>query len=192
MEVHDKYSARRTVGILAVVCVVLQMALSTQISIGGGTVNFMLILTGTVALLSGSRAGCVAGFLAGTLYDFTMPVPAGLMMLILSVTGFILGSGERNRLAEQLDVSLKLFAIACCAVNLVYAIALLLIGTQSDILTAIFGHGVASILLDVIFALPFFYVLARADLGQGFARRPNSLRTANAKRGGAKRYRMLH
>lgn len=192
MEVHDKYSARRTVTVLAVVCVVLQMALSPQISIGGGTVNFMLILTGAVALLSGSRAGCIAGFLAGALYDFTMPVPSGLMMLILTVTGFILGSGGRNRLAEQLDVALKLFAIAACAVNVAYAVALLLTGAQTDVLTAIFGHGLASIILDIIFALPVFYALARADMGQGFGRRPNSLRSVNAKRGGGKRYRKLH
>ncbi len=191
MEVRDKYTIRHTVAILSVVCVVLQLGLTPQISIGGGTINFMLILTGSVALLCGSRAGCVAGFLAGALYDFTMPVPAGLMMLALTVTGFVLGSGERNRLQEQLDVSVKLFAIACCAVNVLYAIALLLLGAQHDILMAIFGHGLASIVLDVLVALPFFYVLARADVSQTFSR-SNSLRSVNTRRTAGKRYRKLH
>ena len=174
MEVRDKYSARRTVAVLAAACVALQAALSPQISLGGGTVNFMLILTGAVALYAGGRAGCIAGFLAGAVYDFTLPVPAGLMMLILSVTGFLLGGGERNRMQEQLDAAVRLFAIACVAVNLVYSVALVLLGVQHDLLMAVFGHGLASTVLDVLFSVPVLYLLARSEGGAGFSRRPSS------------------
>ena len=171
MEVRDKHAYLRAIGIIAGVCVVLQMALSPQLSVFGGTINFMMILTGCVALLTGSRYGVFAGFFSGVLYDFTMPVPAGLMMLMLSVAGYVLGSGERNRLQEQLDASVKLFAGVCLGVNVAYSIALVLTGAESSIVSAVLGHGLASTVLDTIFVVPFLYALSRTDFGQAFSTR---------------------
>ena len=171
MEVRDKHAYLRAIGIIASVCVVLQMALSPQLSVFGGTINFMMILTGCVALLTGSRYGVFAGFFSGVLYDFTMPVPAGLMMLMLSVAGYVLGSGERNRLQEQLDASVKLFAGVCLGVNVAYSIALVLTGAESSIVSAVLGHGLASTVLDTIFVVPFLYALSRTDFGQAFSTR---------------------
>lgn len=191
MEVRDKYTARRTITALVVACVVLQAALSPQISLGGGTVNFMLILTGAVALYAGSRAGCVAGFLAGAVYDFTLPVPAGLMMLMLTVTGFLLGGGERGHMQEQLESSVRAFAIACAALNVAYAVALVLLGVQHDLLMAVFGHGLASTVLDVLFSVPVFYLLARGDGALGFSRRSGGLRAGAPRRQAGQRRRRL-
>ncbi len=169
MEVRDRHRAHRTIAVLAAVCVVLQLSLAPQISVFGGTVNFLMVLAGAVALSYGSSAGVVCGFLAGLLYDLTTPVPAGLMMLVLTVGGFALGYGGRNRVAESYASSLKVFGGFALAANVVYGIGLFLTGVEGSILVAIFGHGVVCAVLTTLVAALVLLALSGAEGPGGFS-----------------------
>lgn len=169
MEVRDHHKARRTVAVVAIVCVLCQLALSPQISVLGGSVNFMMILAGCVALLRGGGTGVAVGFAAGALYDLTAPVPVGLMMLVLTVSSFALGLGERNRIGESFSGSVKLFAGMAVAADLVYGIGLLLMGAEHNVLIALLGHGLASAVLTTLVASLFILVLSSAEGGRGFS-----------------------
>ncbi len=163
MEVHDHNRARRTMTVLSVVCVVLQLAIAPQISVFGGSINFTMILAGCIGLMYGSAAGTTAGFLAGLLHDLTAPVPVGLMMLVLAVGGFVLGLGDRNRVAESFSSSAKSFAVFSLVANIVYGIALFLSGHEGDLVVSIFGHGLVCAILTSLAACIVLLVLSGGE-----------------------------
>ena len=169
MEIRNKSKARRTSAVVFLVCLLLQLAFSGQISIFGSTVNFLMVFAGVVALSSGSSTGVVAGFVAGLFYDFTSAAPVGLMMLVLTVASFAAGMGGRNRLAESFADAVRAFAVMALASNVAYSVGLLLAGVEHNVLFALLGAVVAALLTTVVFC-PFALVLANADGGgHGFS-----------------------
>ena len=176
MEIRDKYKYHRVIAILAIICALLQLMFAPHIHIIGGVINFMMILTVSVALIGGSRYGCITGFFAGLFYDLTSPVPMGLMMLFLSIMGFILGSSERNRVVEQLVDAVKLSFFACSICNMVYGVCLLMLHIEHSFLQAVLVHGLMSGVVTALVSIPFMYILSRTDMGQGFAGRAGGTR----------------
>ncbi|MBF0990958.1 MAG: rod shape-determining protein MreD, partial [Atopobium sp.] len=65
MQVSDRNKNVRSIAILAVICFILQIMLTPQVSFGGGVINFSLIFSAAIALKYGGKTGVVCGFFAG-------------------------------------------------------------------------------------------------------------------------------
>ena len=176
MEIRDKYKYHRVIAMLAIICALLQLMFAPHIHILGGALNFMMILTVSVALIGGSRYGCCTGFFAGLFYDLTTSSPMGLMMLLLTVIGFVLGSSERNRVVEQIVDAIKMTFAVSIASNMLYGIALLMLHVEHSFVQAVFIHGLMTGVITALFAIPFMFILSRTDMGQGFAGRAGGTR----------------
>ncbi len=50
MQVSDRNKNTRSIAVLAVVCFILQIMLTPQVSFGGGVINFALIFSAAIAL----------------------------------------------------------------------------------------------------------------------------------------------
>ncbi len=164
MQVADKNREARSVVVLAVTCAVAQLALAPNVGIGNGRANFALIFSACVSLLMGGRRAVVAGFLSGLFFDLSSTGPVGLMAFCLTVSSFVLGIEERNRMADGLGATVVLFAGADLGVGLVYHLAMLLVGEASSLLDVLVYRTLPTALLTLLFFLPFAYYFSRVHV----------------------------
>ncbi|MEE1044060.1 MAG: rod shape-determining protein MreD [Olegusella sp.] len=165
MQVRDTNKDRRSIGVLALVCAVVQLAIAPNIVLGAGRANIALVFAGIVALSIGGRTGVFAGFCAGLFYDMTTTGPVGLMALLLTVCSYVLGTEERNRLADDPTASLAVFAVGDLAVCLAYHVTLLLVGQTTSVVDALVARTLPSFVLTFVAFLIFTYFLTRGSGG---------------------------
>ena len=133
MQVSDTNKESKTIGVLALVCALLQLGIAPLFGIADGRMNLALVFAGLMAFMFGGRRAILLSFCAGMFFDLTTTGPIGLMAFELPVMSFLLGSASRNRLIEDRSESLKEFAIGDIAVSLIYGIFMLLLGQSSSI-----------------------------------------------------------
>lgn len=161
MQVADKNRETRSTVVVALVCGVAQLALAPNVALGSGRANFALIFSACVALLVGGRRAVVAGFLAGLFFDLSTTGPVGLMAFCLTVSSYVLGLEERNRMTGDLAVTLALFSSAALGVSFVYHLAMLLVGQASSIIDVLVFRTLPTTALSIVFFLPFAYYFSR-------------------------------
>lgn len=167
MQVSDKNRNVRGAVVLAVLCLVLQLALAPNVGLGNGRANFALIFASCVALQVGGSSGVVAGFAAGLLFDLSSTGPIGLMAFCLSVSSYLLGMEQRNRMAGDLGATMALFCASALGVSVVYHLAMLLVGQTSSIVDALFLRALPTALLTAVFFVPFAYYFSRVRAASG-------------------------
>lgn len=79
------------VALLLFVAAVLQASVISGVVVLGGTPDLLLVTVVSVALLRGSTAGAVAGFVAGLLIDVASLATLGLTSLLLTLAGYWTG-----------------------------------------------------------------------------------------------------
>lgn len=165
MQVKDTNRNKRSIGWLALACLVLQLAVAPNFGIGNGRIDFALVFSAIVALSIGGRTGVACGFLAGLVFDLSGTGPVGLMSLLLSVSSFLMGSECRNRLSEDFAPSVVLFAIHALAVTLVYHLAMFLVGEASSVFDVLVLRTLPTFLLTLFVFVPFAYLWSRGRGG---------------------------
>ena len=90
-----------TLGILIIVCFVLQSALFPYIEVAGATPNLLLILTVSFGLMRGRKEGMLVGFFCGFLYDLYFGFAIGPFMIIYMLIGYCNGFFHRLYLVED-------------------------------------------------------------------------------------------
>lgn len=164
MQVADKNRETRSTVVLALICGVAQLALAPNVGIGNGRANFALIFSACLSLLVGGRRAVVAGFLSGLFFDLSTTGPVGLMAFCLTVSSYVLGLEERNRMSGDLAVTLTLFTGADLLVSLVYHLAMLLVGQADSLLDVVVFRTLPTALLSLLLFLPFAYYFCRVHV----------------------------
>lgn len=149
--------------VYAFVMVVLQLVLGGQIKVFGASPNFLLVLAATLALVYGSRTGCIAGFACGLLFDLAGSGPVGLSSLLCCVAGYVLGRGadQRSLLGDGWRAPLVNFAVVAALYNVLYLALLLALGGVGVPELAMLGRLVAAVAFDVALGAVAFAVVAR-------------------------------
>lgn len=176
MQLRDSSYSATHYRVLAVVAVILQVALAPQISIAGGTVNFMLVLAIVLSLTFDPHSAVFIGFFSGLFFDLTSSAPIGLMSLLLTVASFAVSSAAHGGLGGLTRESIRFAALALLAVNLVYGLCLFFMGVQTDFLWALFGHGISSTVLDILVALVFMLFSGSGSSARSFSTRSRTSR----------------
>lgn len=162
MQVKDSARNRRDLGVLALICLVLQVAIAPNIALGNGRANIGLVFAGIVSLLIGGRVGVFAGFLAGLVFDLSTTGPIGLMAFLLTGGSFVVGIEARNRLADDFSGSMRLFALMALVVSLIYHVTMLLVGQASSIIDVVALRTIPTTILTLLAFAPFAYVISHA------------------------------
>ena len=161
MQRFGSHGRRRLEVVLSVMFVLLQLVLGGQVSFFGASPGFMLVLAASIAFLDGSRAGCIAGFAAGLLFDLMGSGPVGLSALLLCVAGFVLGWNRRNFFSEGWKAPTLIFAGAALLYNVAYPLFLMLFGFEAGYGWELVGHMAAAFALDLALGVLTFYILSR-------------------------------
>lgn len=173
MQVNDSNRRRRSILVLGLVCLFLQLALAPSIGMGNGRINFALIYAAIFALEVGGQAGVLCGFFAGLVFDLSTTGPIGLMALLLTVTSAVLGVEERNRFVDGLPAMLAAFGVASLLVIFVYHLMMLFVGDATSLGDVLLMRTLPTFALTFVAFLPFAYVLCRSaegGSGGGFRR----------------------
>lgn len=183
VQVNDTNRNKRSIGRLALLCFVLQLALAPNIGFGDGRANFALIFAAVVALGIGGRTGVLSGFLAGLVFDLSTTGPIGLMALLLTVSSFLMGREGRNRLSEDSAASFVTFGVHDLLVCLAYHLTMLLVGQAQSLSDVVFARTLPTFVLTLVFFIPFalYYVRPGGGGTPGLGRHS---RTGRAARGG--------
>lgn len=160
MQVKDSVRSRRDFGILAAICLFVQIALAPNIALGNGRANMALVFAGIASLMMGGRTGVICGFVAGFIFDLSTTGPIGLMAFLLTVGSFVTGIESRNRMADDFAGSMTAFARLCCAVTVLYHVAMLLVGDATSLVDVVFLRSVPTIILTMLGFTPFAYVIS--------------------------------
>lgn len=161
MQVKDKNKNRRSIGVLALVCLVMQLAISPNIAIANGHPNFAFVFAAVCALTIGGRTGVACGFGAGLVYDLTATSPVGLMALLLTCAAYGLGIEVRDRIADNPVTTFIPVSVAALCVFSLYHMAMLLVGLSSSIIDALILRTIPTVVLTVIAYVAFALTLGR-------------------------------
>jgi rod shape-determining protein MreD len=148
-------------GLLLLLAVVLQVSTFSQLDALGGNADITVLVVAAVALYAGSIPGAIAGFCAGLLLDASLGAELGATSLVLTVVGYFVG-----RYMEIRDPAHGLIPLpVALASTAAYVVAIAAVQFMLDIgatvsLLAI-REVVATILLNVIIALPLFAAVRR-------------------------------
>lgn len=164
MQVADRNKELRTTALLAIVCLILQLALAPNISLAQGHINFALIFAALMALKIGGKTGTICGFCAGLLYDLSSTSPVGLMALLLTVMSYILGREVRDRLAGHFGPSMGQMAIAISIVSVLQQVFASILGQSSSFLGSFGFIAIPTIALTLLASLPFVYRYSRQQV----------------------------
>lgn len=151
--------------VLSAIFVLLHLIFGTHISVFGAKPGFLLVLAACFAFLFGSRAGCIAGFGFGLLFDLTGTGTVGLSPLFCCVAGYALGYRQRNAFADGWKAPLVEFSLAALAYNALYYAALLMFSTGVTLDGVALARIVVSTIIDAALAAVTFWLLARHDDG---------------------------
>ncbi len=161
MQIANKSRDNKSAVLLAVLCLVLQLAVSSNIGLGNGRANFALIFSACYALTQGGPRSVVVGFFSGLIFDLSATTPIGLMALILSVSSYLLGAEARNRMSGDFGGSVVLEALAALGTSVAYCLGMLISGQSSSIVDALILRALPMAFLTILFFLPFAYYYSR-------------------------------
>ena len=163
MQVSDRNKNTRSIAVLAVICFILQIMLTPQVSFGGGVINFALIFSAAIALRYGGKTAVICGFIAGLIYDLTSPNPIGLMALLLVVSSYFMGQEVRDRISGNFGTSMGFVALQTFGVTFMYQLINSLIGSGGNFFEGLLFKSFPTMLFTILAALPVFYVLSHSQ-----------------------------
>ncbi len=161
MQINDRSKNQRSIGAIAAVCFVLQIALSPYIAVFNGHANFALIFALCIALTIGGKTSVISGFVAGLVFDLATTGPVGLMTFLLTVMSFVIGNEGRDHLSEGPGEAMLPAIVSIASVSLAYNVTMLLVGQSDSALDAIIFRALPTAVLTFVCFIPFAFVLGR-------------------------------
>ena len=145
------------VGVLIVF--VLQIVLAPNIAIFSIVPNFLAAYALVVAIVRPQNSAVVLGFVLGMIYDILGYGPMGSLALLLVIATFCITQVFSVLDADSPSMTLVLLLVSLLAVELVYALILLLFGMVDSLGAAIIYRALPCALYNCVPAL-IFYPLA--------------------------------
>ncbi len=140
---------------------VVQVALVPYLAIAGVTPNALLLAAVTIALVKGPRAGMLAGFSAGLLFDLLGTAPVGVGALFLCLVGFVAGSVQENTFSEGWLVPLVIVSFATLTFEVGYVLVLAVLGESAVTFGDLVGLALPAALYNSALALLVYPWVAR-------------------------------
>lgn len=140
--------------------VVLQLVFGGNLDLFGASPNFLLVFAAAVAYMRGSKAGCVAGFVCGLVFDLLGAGPVGVSALLCCVMGFVLGLEERDHFVDGWIAPLVTFSVAALAYNVLYLVLLFVFSSGMALGLTVFARILAATVFDCVVAAAAFAVFS--------------------------------
>jgi rod shape-determining protein MreD len=149
------------IGIVAVVAVIIQETVVSQITVFGVTADITPLVVVSIGLLCGSMTGAVAGFAMGLLVDMTLVQTLGITSLLFIVIGYWSGRLRELRDPSHGLVPLALGAAGTAVAGVGMAIIQFLLGVDAPVSLLLLQQIFLTVLVNTLIALPVYEVVRR-------------------------------
>ena len=143
---------------LGLLCVLVQIALVSQLSVFGTNADLLPLVIAAVGLMTGSVSGAAFGFSVGLFLDLAFVQTVGLSSLVYVAVGYLAG---RARELRDPHGALALGAAATAVATVGYALMQFLIGVDAPVSFLLAREILATILLNAVIATPVFALVRR-------------------------------
>jgi rod shape-determining protein MreD len=154
----NRFSSAATALLAAVI---LQVGIAPYIAIAQVMPNLLLIVTVTMAFVTGSNEGAVVGFVAGLTFDLIGSAAVGPMALTLTLTGFVAGTVQEQIFAQLWVLPLTVLAVASLLSESLYFLILILLGERITFGFALISKVMPAALYTTLVAVLVFLPLSR-------------------------------
>jgi rod shape-determining protein MreD len=114
-----------------------------------------------LGFVRGSRAGTVAGFVAGLLFDFIGTMVIGPMALTLTLAGFVAGILKEHIFAGGWLLPVTVLGIGSLVAEGVYLLIITALGMPLNFFSALFTRAVPGALYSMLIATALFPLLTK-------------------------------
>ncbi len=149
------------IAIVAVLAVVIQVTIVSQVSIFGVTADVTPLAVMAIGLLAGSMAGAIAGFAIGMMVDVVMFQTVGVTSLLFITVGYWAGRVRELRDPSHGLIPMGLGAIATAFTGIGMAIIEFLLGVDAPVSWLLIQQIVLQVLVNCLIALPVYEVVRR-------------------------------
>ncbi len=149
--------------VYAAVLAIGAMAESTighWLEVGGGRVNWVLLMVMAWGLLRGVQEGALTGLIGGFTLDLVSGTPLGLYAVLLTAIGACVALGESALLGGSMGLLFGLAVLATVAYHGLTALALQVLGWGMPSFARLIQVLAPTALLNAIL-MPFVFLLAR-------------------------------
>ena len=164
------------VAVGALVAVVLQVAVAPNVAIFAAQPNFLLAYVLTVAIANPLGAGPVLPFALGLLFDLLGTGPVGGMALLFTLASLAASRAFGVLDNDTLFMPLAILVAASFAVEMLYGILLVALGSPVDLADAFFYRALPCALYDCVVALVLYPLVVRLVSGAAQDRGPRTPR----------------
>ncbi|MBE5923809.1 MAG: rod shape-determining protein MreD [Lachnospiraceae bacterium] len=153
-----------TIGILIVVCFLLQSTVFHYIELAGVVPNLLLILTMSFGLMRGRKEGLLVGFFSGLLVDIYFGQVLGPYAFIYMTLGY--GNGFFHRIYYVEDVLLPMFTISVndFLYNVIIYVFFFMLRNKLDFSEYMIEIILPEMIYTILITLFFYKILVRINL----------------------------
>lgn len=147
-----------TILIMILVTYFLQMTLQAVMPAQYAIPDLLLILTCSMGLMRGRRAGMITGFLCGILYDLFLGPVFGLTALCFVYAGYFNGSLFKVFFDDDIRIPIAAIGISEFVYRMILLIAAVLTHRQVSFGVYMTGTVLPSVICSVICSIPLYYL----------------------------------
>ncbi len=153
-----------TIGIIIVICFLLQCTVFHYIELAGVVPNLLLIVTMSFGLMRGRREGLLVGFFSGLLIDIFFGSVLGPYAFIYMTLGY--GNGFFHRIYYVEDVLLPMIMISLndFIYNIIIYVVFFLMRNRLDFLGYLKDVMLPEMIYTILITLFFYKILVRINL----------------------------
>lgn len=164
------------VAVGALAAIVLQVAVAPNVAIFAAQPNFLLAYVLTVAIANPLGAGPVLPFALGLLFDLLGTGPVGGMSLLFTLASLAASRAFAVLDNDTLFMPLAILVAASFAVETLYGILLVALGSPVGLADAFFYRALPCALYDCVVALVLYPLVVRLVSGAAQDRGPRTPR----------------
>lgn len=153
-----------TIGILIVICFLLQSTVFHYIELAGVVPNLLLIVTMSFGLMRGRREGLLVGFFSGLLVDIFFGSVLGPYAFIYMTLGYSNGFFHRIYYVEDVLLPMIMISLNDFIYNIVVYIVFFLMRNRLNFMEYLMDVILPEMIYTILITLFFYKILVRINL----------------------------
>lgn len=153
-----------TIGIIIVVCFLLQSTVFHFLELAGVVPNLLLIVTMSFGLMRGRREGLLVGFFSGLLIDIFFGSILGPYAFIYMTLGYGNGFFHRIYYVEDVLLPMTMITLNDLIYNVIVYIVFFLMRNRLDFQTYFVDVILPEMIYTILITLFFYKILVRINL----------------------------
>lgn len=153
-----------TIGIIIIVCFLLQSTVFHFFELSGVVPNLLLIVTMSFGLMRGRREGLLVGFFSGLLIDIFFGTLLGPYAFIYMTLGYINGFFHRIYYVEDVLLPMLMITLNEFTYNIIIYVVFFLLRNKLNFLDYLSQIILPEVVYTILITLFFYKLLVRINL----------------------------